>query len=553
MPVSSRPADDRQKLLQVVRSIRNRWRLKVALRGFALLVLVAAAFLLAAGYVIDVSRFDATTVRVARWLAYLVFAAVALRFLVRPLLRRVSDERVALYLEENEPTLNGRLLSAVELGGEEQTSLSPALFERLVRSAVEECGKVEDGKRVERRHLWRSSGLLAGSGAFGFALFLLGPSFLHNTTPLLLNPWEESGVRNPYAVLVEPGDTLLARGADLKVVARLQGFDAADVELVVRAGDEPWRRWSMLREDEANLHTLMLFDLREATEYFVESSGVSSPVFRVEVVELPYVEEIDLTYHFPSYTGLDPLEQPGSGDVAALVGTEVALVVEATIPVPGGAVELGSGEVLPLTVGEDGKLRGSLTVGEPGSYRILLDGDQGRRVASPDYVIDPFTDQPPVLRLARPGRDLQVTSLEEVTAEIKAQDDYGVRRLELVYSVGGGGEKTMVLYEGRPGRKDFVGMHTLYLRSGSFNPATSSPTTPVPSTATTAAGAPAAGVPAAGVPAAGVPAAGVPAGRFPTSTSSRSVRSTATFARPTREACRGKEEWPVRSLRSSSA
>lgn len=462
--------DDRQNLLRVVRTVRNRWRLRVALRGLAVVILVAAALVLGAGYAIDASRFDPAAVNAVRWLAYLALVAVAWRFLVRPLRRRVGDERVALYLEEHEPSLNGRLLAAVELGREGSGSLSPALFERLVRSAVEECRRVDDGRRVERHPLRRFSGFLAGSGAFCVALFLAGPAFLDHTTPLLLRPWESSGARNPYAILVEPGDALIARGADLKVVARLQGFDAADVELVVRSGGEEWRRWSMLREDEASLHTLMVFDLQEAMEYFVESGGVRSPVYRIEVVELPYVEEIDLVYRFPAYTGLDPVEQLDSGDVAALVGTEVALTIEPTIPVPGGAVELGSGGILPLDLGEDGKLRGSLRVGEPDRYRVLLDGAQGRRPASPDYVIDPFDDQPPMLRVARPGRDLRVTSLEEVTAEVKAQDDYGVQRLELVTSVNGGYEEAAALYEGRPGRRDFLGMHTFYLEEWELRP-----------------------------------------------------------------------------------
>ena len=288
---------------------------------------------------------------------------------------------------------------------------------------------------------------------------------------MLLAPWTESAVHNPYRIAVTPGDTTLAKGADLKVTAVLENFGASDVELVVRSGDGEWTRWSMLREDTGTTHSLVVFDLHEATEYFVEASGVQSAVHRVEVVELPYVQDIGLTYYFPRYTGLDPVEQPGSGDIAALVGTRVAIDVLPTITVPGGAILLNQQDTIPLELDARGRLSGSITVREPGSYRILLDSREGHRVqASSDYLIDPFTDQPPVLRMTKPGRDIQVTSLEEVTTEMRAQDDYGVRRLELVYSVNGGRETVDTLYDGRSGRRKFVGTHTLFLEEFDLEP-----------------------------------------------------------------------------------
>ena len=94
---------DHERLIKVVRSVRNRWRLRILLRGLALLVLCAVALTLLAGYAIDLSRFDTTAVTWVRMLAYLALAAVFARILVWPLLRRVSDEQVALYLEEHEP------------------------------------------------------------------------------------------------------------------------------------------------------------------------------------------------------------------------------------------------------------------------------------------------------------------------------------------------------------------------------------------------------------------------------------------------------------------
>ena len=71
--------------------------------------------------------------------------------LVRPLMRSVTDEQVALYLEEHEPSLQAAIISAVEAGrGGADCTVLPRLVSKLVESAVEQVRAIESGRRVER-------------------------------------------------------------------------------------------------------------------------------------------------------------------------------------------------------------------------------------------------------------------------------------------------------------------------------------------------------------------------------------------------------------------
>jgi hypothetical protein len=463
-----------EELRQVVRTVRNRWRLRVFLRGAVIFVLTTILILMVASYGIDRLRFDDTAVLVFRVLSYLVIGGVGVWFLIRPQLTDVSDERVALYLEEHEPSLDGQVLSAVEFGrphapGTQWTG-SRALIEELIASAVTRCREIDDGKWVERPALRRSAGIMAGSTAFGALLFLFGPAFVHNGTPLLLMPWKALGI-NPYSITVEPGNVTVPRGSDLTVSARLRNFDADEVDLVVKATDATqWDRWPMTIEDTTTGYSLMVFDMSEPREYFVEASGVRSEVFRIEVVDLPYVEDIAVEYRFPSYTGLAPQVQEGSGDVVALTGTRAIIHITPTVEVTAGMLVVQPGDTVPLTVEADGGLTGTLTVHEEGTYRVLLESVQGDLVvASPDYLIDPLSDQPPSVSFAKPGRDISVSSLEEVLTEVQAQDDYGIAAVELVYAVNGGEEQTVSLYSG--GRlKEVSADHTFFLEELELEP-----------------------------------------------------------------------------------
>ncbi len=463
MPSDKRTRGD--ELLKVIRSVRRRWRLRVALRGIAIVLGAGTLVFLISAYGLDRLRFDPGAVIAFRVFAYLALGILVLRFLVLPLWRSVPDERVALYLEEHEPSLEARVLSAVEFSGQEHRaheSSSPAFVQRLVEGAAEKCAELDYGRRVEAAPLARTSGLLAGTTLAALAVVFLSPPFVRHSTPFLM-PFSEAALENPYAITVSPGDTRVPRGAELKITAQLQNFDADEVEIAVQRGPAAeWERFPMGIEEETGERQFYLFELNEGTEYFVEASGVRSNLFRIEVVDLPYVQGLVLEYHFPAYVGLQPQRQEDGGDIAALRGTEVRFYITPTVPVSGGAIEVEDQDKIALSAEEDGTLTASLRIQRDGTYRIVFESFDGDSViGSPDYLIDVLADQPPYVSFAKPGRDIKVTNVEEVFTEVEAEDDYGVGRIELVYSINGGPEDTLELYSG--GRRDVSAGHTFYL------------------------------------------------------------------------------------------
>src|SRR6185436_4375155 len=215
----------------------------------------------------------------------------------------------------------------------------------------------------------------------------------------------------------------------------------------------------------------MMFHLDKPTEYYVESNGVKSPVYNLTVVDLPTVAQLELEYHFPSYTNLPPRKDDNGGDVAALRGTNVQLKVTPTMKTSGGQIVFRDGGAEPLTVQADGTLAGNFTLKEPGFYRIELNGPKGEKVdASPQYTIDVLDDQPPTVAFSKPGRDTGATPVEEVFTEVKAQDDFGVKNLVMVYSVNGGPQKTISLFGGGKSLTEVSAGHTIYLEELGLQP-----------------------------------------------------------------------------------
>ncbi|MDX1568403.1 MAG: hypothetical protein R3223_11425, partial [Longimicrobiales bacterium] len=305
---------DRKQLLDVIRRVRNRWRLRTFLRGLAVLVGAGLVAFIVTAYGLELARFSPAAVVTFRVLTYLTVAVLAYVYVVRPLAHRVTDEQVALYLEEHEPSLESAVLTAVEKAKDPDD----ALVVRLVTDALDRTRDVEYGQRVDRTLLYRYSGILAGVGVLGVFLFLLGPSTLRNGATALLFPNRQAEELTPFSIQVEPGDVTVAQGSDQLVSARLLGFESGEVELVTLDGDgnvvdaapmfsdDGLDGSSVEGASEPGGFQRMMLNVDEPIRYFVRSSGVRSPTFTIDVAEIPYVDRLEMVYHFPGYTGLEP-------------------------------------------------------------------------------------------------------------------------------------------------------------------------------------------------------------------------------------------------------
>ena len=78
-----------------------------------------------------------------------------------------------------------------------------------------------------------------------------------------------------------------------------------------------------------------------------------------------------------------------------------------------------------------------------------MEGGEDVRL-SDDYFIEAQKDHPPEIKITRPGKDSKASPIEEVTVQVEAKDDFGLKSVELHYSVNGGaGEGRAAAADGR--------------------------------------------------------------------------------------------------------
>jgi hypothetical protein len=469
--------DHRLELVDVIRRVRNRWRVKLALRGAVVVVAGTVLALLLSASGLQSFRFSVASIIAFRLVAVAVFVGLLCYGLIWPLRRRVTDAQVAMYLEECDPTLEAALISAVEAAAHAEaggTTLSPGLVEKLVEQAIAQCRALDDGRIAERAALRNQGVMLAGIAALTALVIFLGPAYIRHGLSALLIISRSAEASTPYRIEVKPGHSKVPRGADQAVSATLVGFSSNDVSVMMRtAPSAPFERVPLIAGAQPGTFEGVLFHLEKPTEYFVESNGVRSPasgLYSLAVVDLPTVSQLEVEYHFPAYTGLAPRKAEG-GDVAAIRGTEVQLHIVPTMATPGGRILMKDGSAMPLTTGSDGSLTGSFKIEGQGFYKIELTGPHAEKVdASPQYTIDVIDDQPPAVHFTKPGRDTQATPVEELFLEVRADDDYGVKQLQLFYSINGGAPKNVPLFGGSKPMAEVSAGHTIYLEELGLKP-----------------------------------------------------------------------------------
>src|SRR5687767_12997186 len=171
--------DARSQLLEVVRQVRRRWRIKLFLRGAVGFLLAGLVAILAIAYTLETLKFTPGAIFWFRIITALVFVAAGAWFFARPLSRRVTDEQVAMYLEEHEPSLDSAILSAME-ATERPNEWSPELIRRLVENAIERVHEIREGERIERASMKRYVWFAGGVAIAAIALFTFGPAYFRH-------------------------------------------------------------------------------------------------------------------------------------------------------------------------------------------------------------------------------------------------------------------------------------------------------------------------------------------------------------------------------------
>jgi hypothetical protein len=406
------------ELSAFVRSVRNRWRTMSALRAVTLAA-SSAALIVGLALVAQFLVSPEGGALVALWVAVAVASLMAVGWFAIPLRRGPTEHQVARYIEECCPELEDALVTAIVHG---IASPSSPMSEAVAEDAVRRTRSLDRDRIISRTAL-RATALRAASATLVLCVvagFAAEPAQrAARMLALYLFP-------SRFALDIEPGDVKVREGAPLRIRVRVPG--AVEGLVPILRVDEGKRQRETRMDVEGDGFAVGFDRVVESFRYAVTAAGMTSRQYSVTVIRPPHVERIDLRYEYPPAFGMSPRQEDDGGDVYGPAGTRVHMTVHTDKPVTQAALTLSGGQRVTLNArGES--LEGDLTILEDGSYRIALaDGDGLANPGDTEYFIRTLEDRPPDVRIVRPASDRQVTPIEEIPIEARADDDFGVGR-----------------------------------------------------------------------------------------------------------------------------
>jgi hypothetical protein len=453
----------RTQLNLYIGHVQRQLRFAVGVRGAAIVAGVALVVTLVLALLLNHYAFPEhglTPARVALFAA--IFVAVALG-LAWPWVR-TTRERSIRRAETSFPELDQRLLTFAE-----REAANDPFIELLAADTLKVTEDAPVSQLVPRNRLvllvaaavvcvgtlwWM---VIARPGPIGYGAALLWTGPRKNVAPL-------------YEIRVTPGDQAVRRNSDQMVTAQVIGLDGAKVNLFARfANGSKWEPVAMQPVEGGSGYQFLFTGLPDSVEYYVAAGPVESKHFNFRVVDLPVVKHIEVTYHYPKWTGMTSVFEEQGGDLRALEGTEAELTVVMDSPLKDGVLALDGAEPLHLAGGEGNRYRGSVKMAKDGAYHVAaIDHGQPVRL-SEDYFISTSKATPPEIAIDRPGADYKASPIEEVTVGVRANAEFGLQHVALHYSVNGGAEQTVSLLD-HAGAKTSKGTTTLRLEDFKMAP-----------------------------------------------------------------------------------
>jgi hypothetical protein len=458
-------------LRKLIDEIKQRWVMRALKQGGAILFLtflMCAAFYLLLLYRYELSPLWQTIIL---GMSLFLMLAVAVQFIIGPLSKRFSDQKIAMFIEEKFPELEDRLNSAVEIETPSFSHEKDSLLDMLIDDAQDKARVVQISTVIDRSRekilSYIALSLLALSILLVFS-FRDELGLIASRMMFLFSP----NAHIPPEISISPGNIQVEAGESQEILVTLRKQSSDEVILHYRMGSDVWKKETMPRGIDQVEYLYQFVSIQKPVTYYIEFKELVSPEYSISLYEFPKVTRIDLEYTYPSYTGMPKKSEENTGNIRGLKGSDVTLTVRTTGTVEKAELVLDETKYLPLAPQGGGIFSGTIKIKEQGTYYVNLTDSEKKNNKFPDeYLISPVEDELPLITIIDPKRDMRVNSLEEVLISAQAEDDFGVKKLLLKYTVNGDKEQTIDLAKGiAKNEPDVSGSHVMYLEDYSLAP-----------------------------------------------------------------------------------
>jgi|JI9StandDraft_1071089.scaffolds.fasta_scaffold00321_20 hypothetical protein len=373
---------------------------------------------------------------IAAAISAIVFAiAVAAFALSRFSFRNVKW--IASQVENRFPSLEQRLVTILDKPIDESNTASLFFRREILKETLDHA----------ERHDWRDAMPTAWYNQLWFAQSVLCFLFLYSASLLVSTPSSDKGTINPFGSLesntvltVEPGNAKIEKGSNVVFTARFQGPVPADVALeYTPEGSTEKLSLPLRRNLKDPVFGGVMLGIEAPVSYRVTYNDTLSELYQIKIFEYPKVARSDAKIIAPPYSPAPEKLVEDTRRVTIAEGSELTWILHLNKPVA--VCELadkeGNTHSLSAVPDKPATYSVSLTPKQSTTWKVNLVDSEGRKSKLPEELIAKvLPNKPPTIKLAK-ASDRRVSPLEEMELGAKLNDDFGISKVGLAYSING--------------------------------------------------------------------------------------------------------------------
>ncbi len=197
--------------------------------------------------------------------------------------------------------------------------------------------------------------------------------------------------------------------------------------------EENWREIKLIN------YKKIFRNLDFSFNYFIETDYARSDTFAVEIFEIPSIRKTSLKYIFPKYTKLkSEFINDSNGSIKALKHTFVVMNIEANNTLTEAKILFSDGRVINMDRIGKSKFEIKFKLEKSGNYSIQLTDFLGNTSEKINKQIIVLSDEKPEIKIIYPAKDTVLTQNYLFPLKFFANDDFGLKNLQLNYFLNGG-------------------------------------------------------------------------------------------------------------------
>ncbi len=429
-------------LLEKINRIRLRFKFLLLLEGLLILISFFLFYILLAFITDNIFHLPS----LARFIIFLTLLGLIIALiiiLINPLLKKFSYEYIAIKIEKKHPEIKNKLINALQLAEPSHTSLPKPLLKHLLKEAYNVTPDIKISNSYDFSKLKKTSILFFITVAVLLTYILLFSTHFKNALIRTTYPFTYTTPISLTTLTVSPGDTLISRNSQLKIIAEIKGKIPKSANIFFKS-QKKTQKAEM--DFSGRTFNYSISNISQDMKYKVEAGDSESRWFQIKVVDKPEIKNFSIHYFYPDYTGKENevINSP-TGDIKALSGTDVEISAVPNKTVREAFAFLNKNQELPLTLSEEKITINKFTIAKNEKYTIKIKDEHGfENFPYPEYSIISESDSPPTIYFTTPKNDIEVSPDTALPISFTASDDFGLQEIKFIYHKKGDNKEVLL-------------------------------------------------------------------------------------------------------------